>query len=315
MDNTASYVYFVGNVEANILKIGKSNNVTDRVRKLQTGSVQELTVFRTVECATEEIAFALEKKLHNKFKTLHIRGEWFELSQDILDDVIDLKIVEEELVEIKEMKEEHRTKSSLYDSYAKMVDHMLMQVLLQFNMKFHEDTPISKETLESAVYFATTNSKVIENEVPLPHVYTHMVSLYIKYGIVFTKDYNGNNFFTLKNSVVKYLSSYYNEDTLSDISKQIITSHNTSLYKPSEIKSLYNIIDVEQAIVDVLELTENASGEELRVAVYKSKEIKPTKFSKTFAKDNMPKAIENLLESKKIKVLIEGRKSTYSIVG
>ena len=60
-----------------MMKLGKGNNPTKRLRTFQTGNPCTLTLLGTIECEDSTQAFELEKELHERFKHLRDRGEWF----------------------------------------------------------------------------------------------------------------------------------------------------------------------------------------------------------------------------------------------
>ena len=75
------FVYLIGDEEMpNRYKIGstRANGVNKRLKQLQTGSSSKLYIKESFET---EHPFKLEKMLHNRFKSLSIIGEWFELSE------------------------------------------------------------------------------------------------------------------------------------------------------------------------------------------------------------------------------------------
>ena len=47
--------------------------------------------------------------------------------------------------------------------------------------------------------------------------------------------------------------------------------------------------------------------------VYKDKRVKPTKFSKTFAKANLLKVVDELTKDNKVVIHTEGRKKLYAL--
>jgi hypothetical protein len=73
-----TFIYFVQ--AGDFVKIGQSKEWKQRLRFLQTGMPHEITPI---------LVFAdrpvLEKKLHSRFKADRVRGEWFRLSQQIID--------------------------------------------------------------------------------------------------------------------------------------------------------------------------------------------------------------------------------------
>jgi len=72
-------VYFIRDITAQTVKIGKTglNNSPQRLKQLQTGNPNELTLLKTISTKTHADAFKLEKELHQKYSANHYRGEWF----------------------------------------------------------------------------------------------------------------------------------------------------------------------------------------------------------------------------------------------
>jgi len=66
-------------------KIGRANDVFNRLATLQTGNPRLLRVVGYVRCCDEKEAFELEKKLHAKLAYYRRRGEWFDLDRDNLE--------------------------------------------------------------------------------------------------------------------------------------------------------------------------------------------------------------------------------------
>ena len=76
------YVYLIGNTDTpGKYKIGstRGKSVEKRLKQLQTGNSSELFIKDSYET---ERPFKLEKMLHNRFKSSHLIGEWFALSED-----------------------------------------------------------------------------------------------------------------------------------------------------------------------------------------------------------------------------------------
>jgi hypothetical protein len=78
-----SYVYFILDNTSGAIKIGKANDIDERISGLQTGNPNELIVLHYVKCESVEGAFNLEKYCHDKFNHLHVRGEWFKYDKEI----------------------------------------------------------------------------------------------------------------------------------------------------------------------------------------------------------------------------------------
>jgi hypothetical protein len=78
------FVYFI--IEENnaeVFKVGKTSiHPADRCAQLQTGNPRKLIIYRWIEIADHHTA---ELYLHEKYNGLHIRGEWFYMSIDVVD--------------------------------------------------------------------------------------------------------------------------------------------------------------------------------------------------------------------------------------
>lgn len=72
--------------EVGPIKIGVSNNPKKRMNDLQTSNPFRLEIVESVEFQNERQAFALEKKIHHKFRKKRLRGEWF--CSSVLDDAL-----------------------------------------------------------------------------------------------------------------------------------------------------------------------------------------------------------------------------------
>ncbi len=73
-------VYIIRAGEHGPVKIGYSDGpVEKRIRQLQNNHYEILTLIRIIEGGLET-----ERLYHKKYKELHIRGEWFHWSDDML---------------------------------------------------------------------------------------------------------------------------------------------------------------------------------------------------------------------------------------
>ena len=76
-------VYFIGeDPYTNKVKIGKTNNVKNRIRTLQTGNPYKLRIIGTISCQDEKTMSELEKRLHNELKDKRLVGEWVNVTMD-----------------------------------------------------------------------------------------------------------------------------------------------------------------------------------------------------------------------------------------
>lgn len=80
-----TYVYFISNANQSVVKIGVANKPMKRLKTFQTGNHEELILLRVIKLPSRDSAFKLESALHKKFKKYHIRGEWFRLSESLLE--------------------------------------------------------------------------------------------------------------------------------------------------------------------------------------------------------------------------------------
>lgn len=80
------FVYIIGK-GTNLIKnykIGKAFDVEARMKALQIGNEDKLQIYYSFEC---KYPYRLEKLLHNHYKEYRKLGEWFTLSNDIMDSI------------------------------------------------------------------------------------------------------------------------------------------------------------------------------------------------------------------------------------
>jgi predicted GIY-YIG superfamily endonuclease len=82
--NNVGYVYLASCATENVYKIGMSKNITDREKTLSVGN-HALKIFAYTK---SENPRKLESLLHNIYASKNLSGEWFELSKDELDDLV-----------------------------------------------------------------------------------------------------------------------------------------------------------------------------------------------------------------------------------
>lgn len=61
------------------IKIGKTNDISRRLRDLQTGNANVLGIIALFECGSMHEATKLEEELHNHFSFCKLIGEWFSI--------------------------------------------------------------------------------------------------------------------------------------------------------------------------------------------------------------------------------------------
>ncbi len=71
------FVYLLQSSESGLYKIGVSKNPVKRIKQLQTGNAEKISMINSYKT---DIPFILEKSLKNFYITYHVKGEWFKLS-------------------------------------------------------------------------------------------------------------------------------------------------------------------------------------------------------------------------------------------
>lgn len=72
------FLYVIG-TDGDLQKIGFSKNVEKRLKSLQTGNPQKLTIHHK-EPVPEDRVRLLERKLHQELNYLRSNGEWFHMN-------------------------------------------------------------------------------------------------------------------------------------------------------------------------------------------------------------------------------------------
>lgn len=85
-----SFVYLILDEDSNAVKIGKANDVHQRLSDLQTGNPNFLKVISVIECESSKHAEELESELHDVYKDLRKRknGEWFYYDKEAFKELI-----------------------------------------------------------------------------------------------------------------------------------------------------------------------------------------------------------------------------------
>lgn len=82
LNNKEQKTYLIYNVNTNMYKIGRSNDPSRREATLQSEEPQ----LKLISTCEENI----EKFLHKKYKSKRVRGEWFILTQQDVDEIIEI---------------------------------------------------------------------------------------------------------------------------------------------------------------------------------------------------------------------------------
>jgi predicted GIY-YIG superfamily endonuclease len=70
------YIYIITS-DRRHFKIGYTNDISKRVKSLQTGNPKELSLDILIEVGSERQAFNYEQYLHEMFRAFRVKGEWF----------------------------------------------------------------------------------------------------------------------------------------------------------------------------------------------------------------------------------------------
>jgi predicted GIY-YIG superfamily endonuclease len=83
----AHFVYFLLNEDSNAIKIGRARDLGKRMKALQTSSPAHLKLIRSIQVNSAKEAEALEKSLHQQFRSIRLAGEWFKAEAKLLEHV------------------------------------------------------------------------------------------------------------------------------------------------------------------------------------------------------------------------------------
>lgn len=82
-------VYFIRSGQSNFYKVGIANSIKDRLKALQSGNPEILTVrFVLYAVNAKKQPQEVETKLHRVLKDHHIHGEWFSFETPLTDNDI-----------------------------------------------------------------------------------------------------------------------------------------------------------------------------------------------------------------------------------
>lgn len=130
-----SYVYIIQIINTNFYKIGISEKPRDRMAKIQVSMPFDLKLVHTKKMSSAKL---IEDYIHNFFVSKHIRGEWFELNiEDINDIEFFLNKMDNET--INEIKRKRK------NSKSKFISSKLKRNKLEIDRK-HIEFPKSRKT-------------------------------------------------------------------------------------------------------------------------------------------------------------------------
>jgi hypothetical protein len=89
MPRKSSHLYFIREVGTSYVKIGISSDPDGRLGDLQTGTPHDLFLEYSIgPFRPPSAAGKWEEKLHRHLKSRHVRGEWYWLSEDEVEELI-----------------------------------------------------------------------------------------------------------------------------------------------------------------------------------------------------------------------------------
>ena len=83
-NNRKQDVYFIGNVENAIVKIGKSDCIESRFKQIQPMSPLKLEILKT-----ESSIIKQERDFHKEFSEYRLHGEWFKIDGRLKEFLLD----------------------------------------------------------------------------------------------------------------------------------------------------------------------------------------------------------------------------------
>ena len=86
IDNEGCYLYIMKDNSNGYYKIGISNKPEHRERTLQ-GEKPTIEMINNKKFAKRKIALSIEKSLHQTYSAQRIRGEWFDLNDEDIEDI------------------------------------------------------------------------------------------------------------------------------------------------------------------------------------------------------------------------------------
>ena len=92
-DKSNGYIYIIHAEKTNYYKIGISKDAPrNRIASIQTGSVFDL---KFIDIRYTKQFRVLEKDLHRQYKDYNVRGEWFELVEKQINEIVNYIITKE----------------------------------------------------------------------------------------------------------------------------------------------------------------------------------------------------------------------------
>jgi hypothetical protein len=83
--DSSAYVYIIKSGSANHYKIGQTKDIQTRINQMKTGNPSNIHCIATIFVND---AIGLERHLHETLFPFKMHGEWFDLPEDVLSEVL-----------------------------------------------------------------------------------------------------------------------------------------------------------------------------------------------------------------------------------
>jgi hypothetical protein len=88
---------YVARHEHGYVKIGKSNNPVQRIKKFQTGCPYKIRLYTTIKI--EGDWSTVEAAIHDAYAEQRLRGEWFDIPHNEVRNLVEITRLDPEIVE------------------------------------------------------------------------------------------------------------------------------------------------------------------------------------------------------------------------
>jgi len=94
------YVYLLKQPSTGLYKIGKTKNIENRIKQFKTGNPDNLFIIKYFE--SKQFYSKIEAALHNLYKIQRVENEWFDLTENEVNDFLDkCRIIEDNFIYLK----------------------------------------------------------------------------------------------------------------------------------------------------------------------------------------------------------------------